>query len=483
MSASNRIIVPALKHQEQNTLDVLLGRLGAKAPRNLMRAAYYDGKNAVRDIGISTPPQMHRIATVLGWSAKAVDILNRRCKLETFRLDTADGDSLGLEQVWRDNWLGAESDQAGISSLIHATAFLVTTQGDTAAGEPAALITAKDALSGTGLWDKRRRVLSNFLSVIDTDDDGKPTEFVLYLPNQNVFASKSGAGWKVERRDHVYGVPVEPLTYQPRLGREFGKSRISRPVMALQDAAIRSVIRSEVQAEIYNVPQRVLLGASESAFTNADGTMRSMWQAVLGKVWAIERDEDDNVPDIKEFSAASQQPHMEQLRSFAQLFAGETSIPIASLGISGDANPTSEGAYESGRADIVSEAEGTQDGWRLPWERTMLNALAMYNKWGQDVPDEVRYGLRAKFRDPRFISRAASADATVKLVQAGILPADSDVTLEQVGLDPESIKRVVADRRRSSVSQLVAGLGARLDAAESDPAIQAVAAERGAGDA
>lgn len=482
MSASDRITVPALTHQEQNALDVLMGKLAAKAPRNLMRAAYYDGKNAVRDIGISTPPQMRRIATVLGWSAKAVDILNRRCKLESFRVDTVDGGSLGLDEIWRDNWLGSESDQAGISSLIHATSFLVTTQGDVQAGEPPALITAKDALSGTGVWDKRKRALSSFLSVIDTDEDGNPSQFVLYLPNLNVFVSRSGGVWKVSRRDHVYGVPVEPLTYQPRLGREFGKSRISRPVMALQDAAIRTVIRSEVQAEIYNVPQRVLLGADESSFTNADGSMKSMWQAVLGKVWAIERDEDGLVPDIKEFSAASQQPHMEQLRSFAQLFAGETSIPIASLGISGDANPTSEGAYESGRADIVSEAEGTQDGWRLPWERTALNALQMYNKWDA-VPDEVKYGLRAKFRDPRFVSRAASADATVKLVQAGILPPDSEVTLEQIGLDQDSIRRVVADRRRSSVSQLVSTLGSRLDSAESDPAVQAVAEQRGAGDA
>ncbi|HZL04689.1 MAG TPA: portal protein, partial [Coriobacteriia bacterium] len=141
---TDRLYVPELSADEQGTLDALWTQLKAKTPRNLIRAAYYDGKNAVRDLGISTPPSFRRIATVLGWSAKAVDILNRRCNLDGFVVpgitDTSD-----IDRLWTENYLDTEASQAGVSSLIHAAAFLVVTQGDEESGEPPVLITAKDA--------------------------------------------------------------------------------------------------------------------------------------------------------------------------------------------------------------------------------------------------------------------------------------------------------------------------------------------------
>jgi hypothetical protein len=218
--------------------------------------------------------------------------------------------------------------------------------------------------------------------------------------------------------------------------------------MSLHDSAIRTVIRSEVTAEFYSAPQRVLLGADESAFKNADGTVKTTWQAILGRIWAIPDDEDAATPraQIEEFTQASQQPHVDQLRAWAQLFAGETSIPLASLGISGEANPTSADAYEAGRDDLLSEAEGTITDWTPAWRRTAIRGLQMLNGWDV-VPDEVLQ-IRPKWRDVRYQSRAAAADSVMKLVTIGVLPAESEVTLELAGFDQDIIDRVVADRRR-----------------------------------
>lgn len=464
-----RITIPDLDLDEQDTLNGLLTKLSEKTPRNLVRAQYYDGKYAHRDLGISTPPNFRRIATVLGWSAKAVDILNRRCNLDGFVVPGG-SDDFGMDELWSTNYLDTEAPQAGVSSLIHATAFLIATQGDTEAGEPRVLITAKDALSGTGEWDRRRRALRSFLSIIDTDADGKPADMVLYLPNVNVSMLREGAVWKVDRRRHRYGVPVEPLVYQPRLGRPFGSSRISRAVMSLHDSAVRTVIRSEVTAEFYSAPQRVLLGADEAAFKNADGTVKTAWQAILGRVWAIPDDEGADVPraDIKEFTAAPQDPHVAQLRAWAQLFAGETSIPIASLGISGDANPTSEGAYDAGRDDLLSEAEGTTDGWTPAWRRTALRGLQMLNGW-DTIPDEALQ-IRPKWRDPRTPSRAAAADSVTKLVQVGVLDPASAVTLELAGFDQSIIDRLMAERRRQAGRGVLQALTQIADRADSDSA-------------
>lgn len=442
----DKITVPGLSAFEQSVLDVLLEQLEAKKGRNILRASYYDGKNALRSLGISIPPNMKNTATVLGWSAKAVDILNRRCTLDGFSVPGVE-DTSDVEQIWRSNYLDVEAPQAGVSSLIHAVGFLVATQGDVQAGEPDVLVTAKDALSGTGEWDRRRRRLKSFLSVIECDEDGKPTSMVLYLENENVFMDKSGAKWTVGRRSHRYGLTVEPLVYRPRLGRPFGSSRIGRPVMSLHDAALRTAIRSEVTAELYSVPARVLLGADESAFKNADGSTKTAWQAILGRVWAVPRSDDGEMPDVKEFAQASQQPHMDQLRAWAQLFAGETSIPLSSLGISSTANPASAEAYHASREDLISEAEGTTDGWSPAWRRTMLSALSMRNGWFE-TPVEFA-GLRPKWRSPATPSRASAADAGAKTIATFPWLADTSVGLELVGLDPDQIERAMAEKRRS----------------------------------
>lgn len=464
----DRIAIPALTLDEQGAVDHLLARLTAKTPRNRLRASYYDGKNAVRDLGISTPPNFGRIATVLGWSAKAVDILNRRCNLDGFVIPGMDVDDLGMADLWSDNQLDTEAGMAGVSSLIHATAFLIVTQGDEAEGEPPVLITAKDALSGTGEWDRRRRSLASFLSVLNVDDDGRPTDMVLYLPNLNVTMVKNGGGWLVDRIPHAYGVPVEPLVYRPRLGRPFGSSRISRAVMSLHDSAIRTVIRSEVSAELYSVPQRVLLGADEAAFMNADGTRKTAWQAILGHVWALPDDDDAANPraDVKEFSAGTQEPHISQLRAWAQLFAGETTIPITSLGISTDANPASAEAYHASREDLISEAEGTIDGWSPAWRRTALRALQMLNGW-EAIPADVGK-LRPKWRSPSTPSRAAAADAGGKTLDKFPWLAETDLGLELYGFDSSFIDRAMAERARQSGSAALRALTAAAGAGPAD---------------
>lgn len=447
------ITIDDLEADEQDTLTGLLKKLEDKAPRNLLRSAYYDGKNAVRDLGISMPPSFRRVAVVLGWSAKAVDVLNRRCHLDGFVVPGGSVEDLGLPDLWRDNYLDTEAPQAGVSSLIHASAFLIATQGDEEAGEPKALVTAKDAMTGTGSWDRRRRCLKNFLSIIDTDKDGKPTSMVLYLPDLNVTMRKGDGGrWTVDRRDHSFGVPVEPLVYRPRLGRPFGSSRISRAVMSLHDSAIRTAIRSEVSAEFYSVPQRVLLGADESAFKNADGTVKTAWQAILGRVWAIPDDDDSENPraDVKEFQQASQEPHVAQLRAWAQLFAGETSIPVSSLGISTDANPASAEAYYASREDLIAEAEGTTDDWSPAWQRTITRGLTMLNDW-DEVPDEA-LSIRPKWRSPATPSRAAAADAAAKTIDKFPWLADTELGLELYGFDKDFIDRAMAEKRRAGGS-------------------------------
>lgn len=448
--ASDRLIVPALTEDQQFELDVLVDQLAAKQQRNLLRASYYDGKRAIRQVGTVIPPQYYRIGVVLGWSAKSVDILARRCNLDRFVWPDGDLGSIGGDDVWEANHLGSEVSSGLISSLIHGTSFLVNTRGDASAGEPRSLIHVKDAMSATGRWNSRTRRLDSLLSVTSRDDQGHIDSFVLYLPGLTIPAERTPNGWVIDPQEHPWGVPAEPLVYKPRAGRPFGTSRISRAVMSLHDQALRTVIRMEGHADVYSFPEMWLLGADESIFKNPDGTQKAAWQVMLGRIKGVPDDDDAEVPraDVKQFQASSPKPHIDQLRQQAQLFSGETSIPLTSLGVSDMSNPTSADSYIASREDLIAEAEGATDDWSPALRRSMLRALAIENGLSE-VPPEWRT-IDAKWRSPVYLSRAAQADAGAKQLATVPWLADTEVGLELLGLDDQQIRRAMADRRRAA---------------------------------
>nr|DAL14421.1 MAG TPA_asm: PORTAL PROTEIN [Caudoviricetes sp.] len=456
------ITVPDLSVNEQGALTRLVAGLRGVSDRNKMLSAYFDGESSLRSAGIILPAHMAGTASVLGWPERAVEALNNRCVLEGFNAPT-DLDSLGLSTLLEDNRFDVEFPQATLSSLIHGPGFLISTKGGD--DEPEALITAKDALSGFGEWDSRRRVLRDFLSVLAVDDKGAITRLALYLPGLTIECVKDGAWKVVNRSTHPYGVPVEPLTHQPRLDKPLGSSRINRAIRASNDRALRAVIRTEVTAEFYSVPQRILLGADESAFQGPDGSSRSPWQARLLSVWAIPDDEEAENPraDVKEFSAASQEPHLAQLRAEAQIFSGLSGIPIGELGLSNDANPTSADAYLASREPLIAKAERTMDAWTPAVRRTIVRALSMLNGWEDGAPAEVE-ALTTSWRNPKYESRAAVADAGAKQIGTAPWLAETEVGLELLGLTPDQIERALAEKTRAEASQRTAAL---LEAARS----------------
>lgn len=467
-AVKERIFVSDLSDDENATIQRLLDRLEAKRERNYLRACYYDGKRAIKQVGSIIPPHYFRLGLVLGWSGKAVDTLARRCNLESFVWSDGDLDSLGFSDVYDGNNLKSEVDQGLVSSLIHATSFVITTKGG--AGEPPALVHFKDAMNATGEWNPRRRGLDNLISVTDRDNHGKVAGFVLYLDGLTIPVSKVDGAWVVEdRSEHPWGVPAEPLAYKPRLGRPFGSSRISRTVMSLHDQALRTVIRLEGHMDVYSFPEMWMLGADESIFKNPDGTQKAAWQVMLGRIKGIPDDEDATTPraDVKQFAASDPSPQLAALKQQAMLFSGETSIPLTSLGVSDMSNPTSADSYVASREDLIAEAEGATDDWSGPLRRSMVRALAMAN--GLDaIPAEWK-SIDTKWRSPMYLSRAAQADAGMKQLTAAPWLAETEVGLELLGLSEQQIDRALADRRRNAGTQALASILERTSGDASGP--------------
>lgn len=451
--SSPLVNVPGLSSTHHDLVNTLLQQIAAKSYRNQLRRTYYDHKARLRDLGISIPPSMQDVGTVLGWPAKAVDSMSRRTVLEGFTTVESDTASMGLDGVWLDNRLESEVPQAHTSALVHSVAFAFVTAGDVASGEPAAVITTQSAESASAVWDRRRRRLSAALSIVSVDDRGVPDQMALYVPDLVVVMRRDGSSWELSQVVHSLGVPVEPLPYRPALDRPFGSSRISRPVMSLTDSAVRTLLRSEVSAEFYSAPQRYVLGADEEQFVDASGQPIPAWQAILGRMFAVSRDEDGAVPSVGQFPQQSMEPHLAQIRSIAALFAAETSLPVGSLGIVQD-NPSSAEALYAAKEELVVEIQHWETTCLSPaWERTVRNALRLLD----DSPSAQRAyaGIRAHWSNPATPSLASASDAVVKQVAAVPQLADTDVILEKLGYSTDEIERMQAQWRRRSGASIV----------------------------
>ena len=450
-----RITITGISADDEATINGLLQQLKDKTPRNLLRSSYYDGRRAINQIGSVIPPHYYRMGLVLGWSGKAVDILARRCNLDRFVWPDGDLDSLGAREVFDRNNLRSEVSSGVISSLLYGPAFLVNTRGVESAGEPRALIHVKDATAATGTWNSRKRGLDNLLSVTGRDDEGKVTALALYLDGRTITAERlAGGQWRGSEERHPWGMPVEPMPYKPRVGRPFGMSRISRILMSLHDSGLRTVIRLEGHMDVYSFPEMWMLGADESIFKNPDGTQKATFNVMLGRLKGIPDDEDATQPraDVKQFSASSPEPQLAALNAQAKLFAREAALPDTSLAITDVSNPTSAESYDASQHEIIAEAEGAMDDWGPALRRSQVRALAMMNGIPvRDLPSEWST-IAEKWRSPRYLSRAAEADAGMKMISAVPWLAETEVGLEKLGLSEQEIDRALAERRRNGGS-------------------------------
>ena len=450
----NVLRVPGLSDGEERLVNGLLALLRSKFPRNFMRSSLYDGKHALEQVSPIMPPEYYQLGIVLGWSGKAVDALARRCNLDGFVWADGDLDALGLQEFADSNLLYPSLKSAKVSSLIHGPSFLINTTGGER--EPDSLLLIQDALNATGRWNRRTRGLDALLSVTRWGEDQRVEGFVLYQYGLTLIADKDSSGWSVERVPHGWGMPVEPLIYKPRLGREFGQSRMNRPMIALHERGLQTLIRLEGHMDVYSFPEFWMFGPGMEIFKNPDGSPRPSWKLQLARLKGIPDDPDEDNPalaraDVKQFPAASPEPHLKALNAYAKLFAREASLPDADVAISDTANPTSSDAFEQSREGLIAEAEGALDDWSLPLGRSVARGLAILN--GETSVPEEFWSIKPKIRDPRFLSRSAAADAGSKVVGSVPWLAETEVGLELLGLSQSQIERAWADKRRAETVQ------------------------------
>lgn len=414
-------------------------QLDRVAVPNRTAEAYYEGTARAKRLNLVIPQHSLGLDTVIGWPGTVVDSLEERLDFQGW----TNSKTYGLDEVFARNQLAMEAGLAHLDALIFGVSFVTVTKGDPGAGEPEVLVTVESPKNATGIYSRRsRRLEAGLIRHVDRHDGRETPQVMLLTASEVVEVRRVGGVWVVEdRRAHGLGrVPMVMFSNRRRASRVGGRSEITRPVRALTDQAVRTLLGMEVNREFFSAPQRYILGADEEQFGGRPG-----WELLLGAFLAVGANEDGEVPSLGQFPAASPAPYVEQLQALTQLLAAEAALPRNYLGFV-TANPASADAIRAEESRLVKRAERRQAVFGQSWmEVAELAVLARYG----ELPAGFSSDVAPVWLDASTPTRAASADAVVKLVGAGVLPASGSTVLEDLGYDRAKIDRIEQDRARA----------------------------------
>lgn len=318
-------------------------KLANKRIRVNTRYAYYEMKNKVKDLNLSIPPEFRWLNTSLGWCGKAVDSIADRLLFYEFQNDNFD-----LTEIFQMNNPDTFFDSAILSALISSCCFVYISADEI--GYPRLQVI--DGGNATGILDPITGLLTEGYAVLERDDNDNPKVEAYFTKGQTEIITKGAVKTQIIRNHVPYPLLV-PIIYRPDAKRPFGHSRISRACMKIMEGAIRTVKRSEVSAEFYSFPQKYILGM------DSDAERLDKWKATMSAMLRIDKDEDGDKPTVGQFTQQSMTPYMEQLRTFAALFAGETGLTTDDLGFVSD-NPSSQEAIKASHENLRLTARKAQ---------------------------------------------------------------------------------------------------------------------------
>lgn len=414
-----------------------------KLHRNKLRYRYYDGKNKLKDFGISTPPELLNVETVVGWPQKAVDALAVRSRFDGFTATNDDTQKI-LDDLAERSRLRTKYRQAVTSELIYSCAFV--TLGSDNAGH--AQIDLHSAESASAVWDDAKGRIAYGMVIEDWNSNGEATQIALYTDDAKVtfWLDSDSWFWKWSEERYSMGRPaMEVLAYRPTFRKPLGQSRVSRAVMSLTDAAVRCALGGDISFQFAVAPQKYLLSADASAFKN-----KTRWEAYIGNIMAVSYNSPDQVePKFGQLPQASMQQYVDYMRNLAARFSAETNVPLAQLGVNSDANPSSAEAIYAANEPLIIECEDLNEGARESLKNIALMCLAIeYGKSIDNLTDEEK-DFTVHFANPAMPSIVSQADAMVKIASAVPDFAGTDLFFEQIGFNEDMRKKAVSDINRN----------------------------------
>ena len=325
-------------------IEYLRTKLRQKQSRVNLRYNYYEMKNAVKDFNIVIPSSWTFLKAVLGWSTKAVDAMANRLVFTGFG-----NDNFNLNEIFNMNSKDVLVDSAILSACIASCCFVYISADENWYPR----LQVIDGYDATGIIDPHTTLLEEGYAVLERDQKTKKPTMEAYFTKEATYFYDLVKGTS-RKIDNPAPYPLlVPIIYRPDARRPFGHSRISRACMEIQQAALRTMKRSEITAEFYSFPQKYVTGLSP------DNDMMDKWKATISSMLQFTKDEDGDHPILGQFTTQSVTPHMEQLKIYAGLFAGETGLTMDDLGFVSE-NPSSSEAIRAAHENLRAEGRKAQ---------------------------------------------------------------------------------------------------------------------------
>lgn len=387
------------------SIEKLSKQLKAKRDRGLLRYEFYEQKQKARDLGISTPDGLQWFGAVNGWCTKAVDGLADRLQFDTF-----ENDNFNFNELFNQNNPDIFFDDAILGALITSCDFVYISRGEDKGDVRFQII---DGTNATGKIDDFTKLLTEGYAVLSRNKDHEVETFAYFTPGRTeVYQVGQVDPIAVENFNSSKYCALVPIIYKPDAKRPFGHSRITRACIDYTRSAMRTVKRTEISAEFYSYPQKYVTGLAQ------DAELLNSWQATMSAMLQFTKDEDGDKPTLGQFQQGSMAPHVEQLKSLASMFAGETGLTLDDLGFV-TSNPSSAEAIKAAHEGLRLTATKAQRCFGVAFKNVgYLGAIIRDNA---DYKREELFETKATWR-PVFEPDAAAlgllGDGVLKLNQA-----------------------------------------------------------------
>lgn len=399
---------------------------------------YYEGEQALKQIGLAIPQSLQRFTVLVNWPRVVADARVDRLNLMGFRV----GDNRQLSDMVWNLWKASgltEDESATLDFEIFGRSFKIVSRqpdGSTLIDtvSPDDVIVHRDPISGVvdcayrQVRDESQAMEHVVLRIFWTATDEWSWDEAWNLTGHN----SNPAGM----------VPVVPAYRNWRSAipryeswpRMQGVSAI-KDVIAVTDSAARDLTNAQIAQETLAVPQRGVIGASQGDFVDKQGKPLPVWKAYFGSIWALTN---QNAKTFQ-FSSADMGNFQKMLETYARQASSVSGLPPNYFGLAAD-DAASADAIRSREAKLVKSIERDQRALGDQAREVMRVAVAL-----NGADPKIMDSCQALWLDPATPTVAQQADAVSKLYATtdglGHPLISRETAWEQLGWSQEQIER------------------------------------------
>lgn len=447
MSLTGLVDASGLTAPEKAAIEELLDVYDRTRGRNRRLEEYYEGDVMVRDIGVDILPSSANVDVDLscGWARKAVNAIASLVRFDGFVFEDGEQDD-GLNRALAESGLHAAFNRNRVGMFKKGCMFATV---NSVGGH--ANVRFHSADTACAVMDVGRERIAYGFAIADAKrvpwnvsngiEQYEPTQVNLFMPGRRVVLRQYDRNsWAAEHVLTPLDRPmIEPFVYAPTDTKPLGSSRISKPVIDLVDDVLRVRLAIVLSTAFYSVPLRAILGLSDEMY---DKLSKSRWGTYLNPMLLATTNK-GQVPQLMQLPSNSPEALIRLLEKDAEMFSGETGVPLNSLGLRKD-NPDSAEAIAESRKDLTEEAEDAITLLEGSMRNVALMCMAVESNTTTDRLSDAQKGVMAKFENPAMPSVAARTDAAMKIASVDDGFAGTDVFYEMVGFDQATIARIKA---------------------------------------